>query len=72
MQTDFEHPVYSKNVVEFVTVAKEFCVWLESTLSLPRRDFVDTGAKCCHYCTSKHPFYPKRKQCWKMTSWKNL
>ena len=45
MQTDFEHPVYSKNVVEFVTVGKEFCVWLESTLSLPRRDFVETGRK---------------------------
>ncbi len=43
MQTDFEHPVYSKNVLEFVTVAKEFCAWLEGTPSFPRREFVETG-----------------------------
>jgi hypothetical protein len=43
MQTDFEHPVYSKNVLEFVTVAKEFCAWLEGTPAFPRREFVETG-----------------------------
>lgn len=45
MQTDFEHPVYSKNVIEFVTVAKEFCAWLESTPAFPRREFIETGRK---------------------------
>jgi hypothetical protein len=30
MNEQFEHPVYSKNVIEFVTVCVEFCNWLES------------------------------------------
>jgi hypothetical protein len=45
MQADFEHPVYSRNVIEFVAVAKEFCVWLENTPTFQRREFVDTGRK---------------------------
>ena len=29
MTDNFEHPVYSTEVIEFVTVAKEFCAFLE-------------------------------------------
>ena len=30
MNEYFLHPVYSKNVIEFVTVCREFCNWLEN------------------------------------------
>jgi len=30
MAQNFNHPVYSKNVIEFVTVCREFCIWLEN------------------------------------------
>ncbi len=45
MKDDLDHLVYSKNVIEFVTVAREYCAWLEKTLQFPRRDFIDTGTK---------------------------
>ncbi len=45
MKNDLDHLVYSKNVIEFVTVAREYCGWLERTLQFPRRDFIDTGIK---------------------------
>ena len=41
----FEHPVYSPNVIEFVTVSREFCAWLEGMESQPSRDFVGTALK---------------------------
>jgi hypothetical protein len=61
MQTDFEHPVYSKNVIEFVTVAKEFCAWLENTPNLPRREFVETGRKMLPLLYIKASVLPKTK-----------
>jgi len=30
MTDNLNHPVYSKNVIEFVTVCREFCIWLEN------------------------------------------
>jgi hypothetical protein len=59
MQTDFEHPVYSKNVIEFVTVAKEFCAWLENTANLSRSEFVDTGRKMLPLLYLKASVLPK-------------
>jgi hypothetical protein len=59
MQTDFEHPVYSKNVIEFVTVAKEFCAWLENTPNIPRKEFVDTGRKMLPLLYLKASVLPK-------------
>lgn len=37
--------VYSRNTVEFVTVAAEFCAFLEQSEGRRRRDFVDTILK---------------------------
>jgi len=59
METDFDHPVYSKNVIEFVTVAKEFCAWLEKTPAFARRDFVDTGRKMLPLLYLKASILPK-------------
>ncbi len=37
--------IFSRNTVEFVTVAAEFCAYLERTETLRRKDFVDTILK---------------------------
>ncbi len=36
----FSEVVYSKNVIEFVTVANEFCSFVESVYDFSRRDFL--------------------------------
>ncbi len=59
MQTDFEHPIYSKNVIEFVTVGREFCGWLEETPEFPRREFVETGRKMLPLLYLKASVLPK-------------
>jgi len=40
-----DHIVYSKNVIEFVTVAAETCLFLEHAAELPRTDFVQKSIK---------------------------
>jgi hypothetical protein len=40
-----EQVIFSRNTVEFVTVAAEFCAYLERAESLHRKDFVDTILK---------------------------
>lgn len=37
--------IFDKNVIEFVTVAAEFCAFLERAESMKRSDFVDTSLK---------------------------
>lgn len=37
----FESPVYSKNTIEFVTVANEFCKFIESSEGISLTQFVD-------------------------------
>jgi hypothetical protein len=59
MEGDFDHLVYSKNVIEFVTVAREYCTWLENTLQLPRRDFIETGVKLLPLLYLKTVVLPK-------------
>jgi hypothetical protein len=39
------HPVYDKNTLEFVTVALEFCSWLERTPTSGVFDFIDKATK---------------------------
>lgn len=39
------HFVYSKNVIEFVTVANEYCTFVENNASISRFDFVDQLSK---------------------------
>lgn len=40
-----ENVIFSRDTVEFVTVAAEFCAYLERAESLHRKDFVDTILK---------------------------
>lgn len=39
-EENFDHIVYSRNVIEFVTVAKEYCTYIESHPSFSRIDFL--------------------------------
>ena len=45
MEEPFDHLVYTKNVIEFVTVSKEFCNILESTNNFDRKTFIDLSIK---------------------------
>ena len=40
-----DHIVYSKNVIEFVTVAAETCLFLEHAAEFPRTDFIQKSIK---------------------------
>ncbi len=37
---DFQHVGYSKEVIEFVAVAKEFCDFIETAPQIPLQDFI--------------------------------
>ncbi|MCM1311943.1 MAG: DUF5063 domain-containing protein [Bacteroides sp.] len=45
MEKELKSPVYSHDVLEFVTVAVQFCVYLESSENKTRKEFVDTMLK---------------------------
>ena len=45
MMKEKEDIVFSRNTVEFVTVAAEFCAYLEKTGTQPRKEFVETLLK---------------------------
>lgn len=40
--SQIDHPVYSRNVVEFVTVAVEYCNFIEQCKNTPPKDFAST------------------------------
>jgi hypothetical protein len=40
-EESFDHIVYSKNVIEFATVANEYCLFLEKMNTLPRKEFLE-------------------------------
>ena len=40
-----EDIVFSRNTVEFVTVAAEFCAYMEKSGEQPRKEFVETLLK---------------------------
>jgi len=40
-----EHPVHSKNVVEFITVAAEYCLFLENSQQEDTRSFIEKITK---------------------------
>ncbi len=41
----FEHPVYEKNVIEFVTVVNEYCGFVEKADSFSKRNFISKAQK---------------------------
>nr|WP_321453247.1 DUF5063 domain-containing protein [uncultured Carboxylicivirga sp.] len=45
MEEALKHVVYSKNVIEFVTVSKEFCEFLENSDQYTRREFVTIATR---------------------------
>ncbi len=59
MEESFEHPVYSINVIEFVTVGREFCNWLESFSEQSREEFLDTSLKILPLLYLKANMLPK-------------
>lgn len=40
-----QHPVYDKNTIEFVTVAAEYCSFIERCAGMGERDFLDKVSK---------------------------
>ena len=40
MEEGLKHPVYSRQIIEFVTVANEFCSFMESAGQFERLDFI--------------------------------
>ena len=51
--------IFDKNVIEFVTVAAEFCAFLERAESMKRSDFVDTSLKILPLLYLKASMLPK-------------
>ncbi len=45
MQKPFDHLVYSKNVLEFVTVANEYCTFAENVTQYSKSDFIQVSIK---------------------------
>ncbi len=59
MEEGFENIVYSRNVIEFVTVAKEYCSFVEGVESLPKQEFLDNGRKILSLLYLKASMLPK-------------
>ena len=51
--------IFDKNVIEFVTVAAEFCAFLERAESMKRSTFVDTSLKILPLLYLKASMLPK-------------
>jgi len=59
MEESFEHVVYSKNVIEFVTVAKEYCTFVEAIEELNRKQFVTIATRIIPLLYLKSVVLPK-------------
>ena len=55
---EFENPAFSRNVVEFVTVANEFCKFLETSEEFTLTKFVDTAHKVLPFLYLKATLLP--------------
>ena len=51
--------IFDKNVIEFVTVAAEFCAFLERAEGMKRKAFVDTTLKILPLLYLKASMLPK-------------
>ena len=61
MEEKFEHVVYSKNVIEFVTVANEFCLLLETCSKISKIEFIETAQKLLPLLYLKASLLPKNE-----------
>lgn len=59
MQEPFVHLVYSRNVIEFVTVAREYCQFVENTEQLEKKKFVEISLKLLPLLYLKSVSLPK-------------
>ncbi|RUT73445.1 DUF5063 domain-containing protein [Ancylomarina longa] len=61
MEDKFEHVVYSKNVIEFVTVANEFCLLMESCSKVAKIEFIKTTQKILPLLYLKASLLPRNQ-----------
>lgn len=61
MKDQFDHIVYSKNVIEFVTVANEFCLLLETSAKISKIEFIQTAQKLLPLLYLKACLLPKNE-----------
>jgi hypothetical protein len=59
MEEPFSHIVYSKDVLEFVTVANEYCHWVEGCSEYSRKEFVNVSLKLLPLLYLKATVLPK-------------
>ena len=62
MQKPFEHIVYSKNVLEFVTVAREYCAFAENSEQYTKSDFIQVAIKLLPLLYLKASMLPKMER----------
>ena len=62
MEDSFSHIVYSKNVLEFVTVSNEFCNVLESSNEYTKKDFIGITLKILPLLYLKAVVLPKTEE----------
>jgi hypothetical protein len=54
-----DNPIYSKNSIEFVTVANEFCKFIENSANISLTEFVDTTHRLLPFVYLKGSLLPK-------------
>jgi hypothetical protein len=59
MDDVFDHEVYSRDVVEFVTVANQFCLFVEQASTQSAEEFVDKAVKILPLLYLKGSMLPK-------------
>ncbi|PZX13573.1 uncharacterized protein DUF5063 [Breznakibacter xylanolyticus] len=62
MDETFDHLVYSKNVIEFVTVGREYCHFLEHAEDYSRKDFFKVALRMLPLLYLKAVVLPKPEQ----------
>lgn len=62
MEEPLAHVVYSKNVIEFVTVAREFCEFLENAEQYPRKEFITIATRIIPLLYLKASMLPRVEQ----------
>jgi hypothetical protein len=61
MEDKFDHVVYSKNVIEFVTIANEFCLLLEGSAKIAKLEFIEKAQKLTPLLYLKACMLPKNE-----------
>lgn len=61
MKDQFDHIVYSKNVIEFVTISNEFCLLLETCAKVSKIEFIERAQKLLPLLYLKACLLPKNE-----------